>query len=838
MANITLDIQSASSGAVTAVDALIQRMNSLSAALDRVSSRARIAMAPLSNPNMTGLEDVNRRIDELSSRLDEISKKGPRGLNNTGNAAMQAAKSASKASGVFGKLSKSIMRIAAYRLLRTAIKEIGKAFKEGLANAEAFSKLHGGPLAQSMDAIRRSAQQMKNQLGAALGGLLTAIAPVIIQAINLITRLADAVTQLLAAFGGQGQYKRAKEGLGDVESGASGAGKAIKGLLAPWDELNVIGQESGGGGGGKTTTNPDDLFEYADLDSWAQRIEEAFAAGNYFDVGAIIGERLNEAINNWQPQIDAQNISDKITGAFRAVSGFLQGTDWFELGRKIAEFINNINYTEIANSFFEMLGSAIGAIGSFLVGLFSDGIKELVDWWNTTAFENGEFTLQGLFDGISAAINNVAVWIWENVFKPFWDGICKAFDIHSPSGKMKEIGGYIIDGLFQPLMNIGEKFKTWWNEKIAPWFTKEKWEGLIKDAKEKVSNIFGGVKDKVVTLTAKVSDATSTVRQNIVNTWNAVKSKASELKAKVADVSSQTRQNMVKSWGIIVGKTSELKAKVADVASRTRQNMVKSWGIIVNKASTLTGKIVEGTKSTVRTALTDAWSTLKNSNPKLAATISETGKNVREWLVHAWKNVSSKVATLTGKAKNDDPNAISALSLAWSNIKTVTATLTAKLSATNVVETFIKSWNALKDKALDLKVSFMDNVKSKWNNIADKWNGNTGLVKIFGRLPKLATGGLAYGTTLAMVGEYSGARNNPEVIAPLSDLKGILASASIHTNSDGDMGDMVAEIRKQNNLIETQNGLIRELLNKEVTLKPSVALGQVVSRSSAMYART
>lgn len=40
--------------------------------------------------------------------------------------------------------------------------------------------------------------------------------------------------------------------------------------------------------------------------------------------------------------------------------------------------------------------------------------------------------------------------------------------------------------------------------------------------------------------------------------------------------------------------------------------------------------------------------------------------------------------------------------------------------------------------------------------------------------PKMAAGGIVYGDTLARVGEYSGARANPEVIAPLDKLKGIL----------------------------------------------------------------
>jgi len=43
------------------------------------------------------------------------------------------------------------------------------------------------------------------------------------------------------------------------------------------------------------------------------------------------------------------------------------------------------------------------------------------------------------------------------------------------------------------------------------------------------------------------------------------------------------------------------------------------------------------------------------------------------------------------------------------------------------------------------------------------------------KVPALAEGGLAYGPTMAMVGDNPGARSNPEVIAPLSKLESILA---------------------------------------------------------------
>jgi hypothetical protein len=43
-----------------------------------------------------------------------------------------------------------------------------------------------------------------------------------------------------------------------------------------------------------------------------------------------------------------------------------------------------------------------------------------------------------------------------------------------------------------------------------------------------------------------------------------------------------------------------------------------------------------------------------------------------------------------------------------------------------------------------------------------------------GKQKPMAAGGIAYGPTNALVGEYSGASNNPEVVAPLDKLQGIL----------------------------------------------------------------
>lgn len=50
------------------------------------------------------------------------------------------------------------------------------------------------------------------------------------------------------------------------------------------------------------------------------------------------------------------------------------------------------------------------------------------------------------------------------------------------------------------------------------------------------------------------------------------------------------------------------------------------------------------------------------------------------------------------------------------------------------------------------------------------------ILAAFASIPKFATGGIAYGPTLGLFGEYSGAANNPEVVAPLDRLRALIGT--------------------------------------------------------------
>lgn len=62
------------------------------------------------------------------------------------------------------------------------------------------------------------------------------------------------------------------------------------------------------------------------------------------------------------------------------------------------------------------------------------------------------------------------------------------------------------------------------------------------------------------------------------------------------------------------------------------------------------------------------------------------------------------------------------------------------------------------------------------------------ITSVMASVPKFAEGGIAYGTTLGVFGEYSGARTNPEVVAPLDRLRSLIGGT-------GGGGMEVADVR-------------------------------------------
>ena len=93
-----------------------------------------------------------------------------------------------------------------------------------------------------------------------------------------------------------------------------------------------------------------------------------------------------------------------------------------------------------------------------------------------------------------------------------------------------------------------------------------------------------------------------------------------------------------------------------------------------------------------------------------------------------------------------------------------------------------------------------------------------GLVHNAGQQPKaFANGGIVSGPTNALVGEYAGAQNNPEVIAPLSDLQGMIRPQQ-STTAVQDNSAVVNAIAKLGETMQNVNDGVTQLYNKSGTI--------------------
>lgn len=115
-------------------------------------------------------------------------------------------------------------------------------------------------------------------------------------------------------------------------------------------------------------------------------------------------------------------------------------------------------------------------------------IKELfgIHSPSTVMAEIGGFIVEGMLNGIMESLKSIGSWVREHIFQPFIDGFKNAFDIHSPSGVMESMGRYIIEGLLNGLKNMWGSITSWIEDKVN-WIIDK-----FRSVKEKVSGFFSG----------------------------------------------------------------------------------------------------------------------------------------------------------------------------------------------------------------------------------------------------------------------------------------------------------------------------------------------------------
>lgn len=237
-----------------------------------------------------------------------------------------------------------------------------------------------------------------------------------------------------------------------------------------WDEVGkFIGD---GANGAVNTVNWTGIghFIAQEWNAIFATIGEAARTFDWSNFGKSLSDSLNQFISDFNWSENGARLGDIVKGLLDTLIQFLENTNWQELGNGIADFIGSIDWSGILTRLAEGIGAALGGLAALLWGLIEDAWKTTVNWWKDTAFEDGHFTIEGLFKGIADALSNIGTWIIDHIFTPFITGFKEAFGIHSPSTVMAEQGGYIMGGLLNG----------------------------VTDKLQSVLDFFGDLKDKIV----------------------------------------------------------------------------------------------------------------------------------------------------------------------------------------------------------------------------------------------------------------------------------------------------------------------------------------------------
>lgn len=293
-----------------------------------------------------------------------------------------------------------------------------------------------------------------------------------------------------------------------------------------WDE---VGKFIGDGANGAVNTVDWPGIGHFIAQKWNAifaTIGEAARTFDWSNFGKSLSDSVNQFISDFNWSENGARLGDLVKGVLDTLIQFLENTNWQELGNGIADFIGSIDWSGILTRLAEGIGAALGGLAALLWGLIEDAWKTAVNWWKDTAFEDGHFTIEGLFKGIADALSNIGAWIINHIFTPFITGFKEAFGIHSPSTIMAEQGGYIMAGLYNGVVsNLAKVLKFFGELKdqivdkfsdVGEWFG-DKFGAARKAVTDKFSDIgtwFGRRKADIQNAQSSVSTWFSTKYQS------------------------------------------------------------------------------------------------------------------------------------------------------------------------------------------------------------------------------------------------------------------------------------------------------------------------------------
>lgn len=247
----------------------------------------------------------------------------------------------------------------------------------------------------------------------------------------------------------------------------------------------------------------------------------------------------------------------------------------------------------------------------------------------------GAHIFEGIMDGFVAAFSAISE-PFIDFFNWVWGGICDAFDMHSPSRKMKPLGKNILLGVIEG-----------WKDKIDSFDFKELGSELIEKIKTGIQN----VKDNVLEFKAKIKNEASEWWKNVKEWWGEKVGNVKEFTTGVKNKASEWWSNTKEYWNKKVGQVQEFVTDVKDNSSKWWSNVKKWWSEKVGDVKSFTANLKDTSKKW--------WSDAKSFWNKVKGNLSVGIEFTKNALSNLWNSVTGffsgkKISVGASSAKKAD----------------------------------------------------------------------------------------------------------------------------------------------------------------------------------------
>ena len=515
-----------------------------------------------------------------------------------------------------------------------------------------------------------------------------------------------------------------------------------------------------------------------------------------FDFGELargIAHTISTLLNDTDWKTGGASVAVVISNLISAFEEFLLNVDWMALISGIVDvvkgFLQEFDWAAVAELTGVLIGGAILALvklgsalweqlkefGANLVEGGWEGIKEKLIGFATWAYDNiarpmlegikkafhinspsklmqplGGFILEGLKEGILDKITNIGTWIETNVSGPICNFFKKAFGINSPSTVFKTFGAYLMDGLNN---GISDNIK-------AP-------QTALAKSQETLQNVFSAGKQLGAwkTIGDKLLSAGLTlgIKSGARSSINAITAVAKDMK--------NYGQNQAREWVSIGSAIIEQLARGISNSASTVGNAVYSIGQVAQNSfnrlswdsigNNIGWGIYNGLSRMGGTLDNLAWNTAVSmyNSACYALGIASPSKKF------AWVGEMISQGLGNGIADNED--------MAIDAVNNMVGSLTDAASSSNPelsLDTSISSWV---DSLDDVLTKFSDVVVSKFDNLINTLSSITG--NSLYTLPPISSGRVVPSASVASVGSDE---RITKILEALDDLSAEMLSSS------------------------------------------------------------